>query len=159
MYRIMPWHSDIEVLYMNSAAVWGRMEISMKQLILPLIVLSVSLAGCGRSQPPPSDGRPSAKVDATATDIPIYDPEVDGEPLDMTEFPRNFQLMWEQIDPNPYIEEFNQDNGRYPENYAEFKSGVMEPYEVKFPENMPLPLGFRYDEENHQVVVVEVRSN
>lgn len=132
------------------------MPSSLKHCLF-LVALCACVAGCGRSQPPPSDGRPSAKVDGTATDIPIYNAEADGEPLDMTQFPKNIQLMWEQIDPNPHIEEFNEDNGRYPENYAEFKAEILEPNEIKFPENLPLPLGFRYDESNHKVVVVQLR--
>lgn len=126
----------------------------MKQFLLPVMLLSFCLTGCGQEQPPPSDGRSSLKLKKTATDIAIYNPTKDGEPVDTSKLPRTFRLIWEDLDPAPLIEAYNESNGHYPENYAEFKSGILEPNEITFPEDLPVPLDFRYDEANHRVVLI-----
>lgn len=121
-------------------------------------LLFVGLQGCGQQQTGPSDGQPLARVNKSASDIPVYDEAKHGTPMDPANMTKNALQVWEKIDPAPQIEAYKEETGDYPRDYAEFKSGVLEPNDIKFPENMPGGLIFAYDEANHKVVLV-VQAN
>jgi hypothetical protein len=115
--------------------------------------------GCGEHQPEPvREVRSGGKISRTATDLPIYDPATSGPIVEPSRFGPEFVKRWKQVDPTEHIEAYNAKHGHYPADYAEFKSGVIEPNNLGFPENLPLGMQLQYDEANHKVVVVNTKA-
>ena len=126
--------------------------------ILMFGLVAAMLDGCGPTQPPPSTQKTGAVIRATATDIPIYDEKLAGPPIDPAKFGPAIQELVGQFDPSEAIEAYKQEHGHYPRDYAEFKSGVMVPNDMKFPEKLPAGFQVQYDEQNHRVVIVKPKS-
>ena len=93
-----------------------------------------------------------------ATDIPVYDETKSSKPFDPSKYDSSIQDMFEQFDATEEIEAYKQETGHYPKDYAEFKSGVVEPNELKFPSKLPMGLEVQYDEANHCIVVVKPKA-
>lgn len=125
--------------------------------VLIFAVLALSLDGCEPAQPPPSTRTTGAIVRATATDIPVYDEKTSGHPLNPADFGSAVQEVAGQFDLTEAIEAYNLEHGHYPADYAEFKSGVVVPNNIKFPEKLPMGVQLQYDEANHRVVFVRPR--
>ncbi|MEZ6075505.1 MAG: hypothetical protein R3C56_07485 [Pirellulaceae bacterium] len=66
--------------------------------------------------------------------------------------------MFKQVEHTEEIEAYNKANGHYPADYAEFKSGIIEPNNIQFPSNLPGGFQLQYDEANHKVVVVKKKK-
>ena len=126
--------------------------------VLMFGLVAVFLDGCGPTQPPPSTRTTGAVVRGTATDIPVYDEQLAGPPIDRSQLGPAFQEIIGKFDPSDAIEAYKQKHGHYPKDYAEFKSGVMEPNDMKFPERLPAGFQVQYDEPNHRVVIVKPKS-
>lgn len=112
------------------------------------------LAGCGPAQTPPNPNASGMTVKATASDIAIYDPATSGQIVDPAKLGASYAKAAANFDAVEEIEAFHKEHGRYPEDYAEFKSGVVEPNGLRFPDNLPFGYTVQYDEKNHRVVIV-----
>ncbi len=131
--------------------------MGFRNLVLAAFVL-VSCNACTKSQAPVGEAKSGGIVRGDSTDIPIYS-KASGPTVDISKFPADIQLMFkQQVDVTPQIEAYNKANGHYPADYAEFKSGVVEPNHIKFPSNLPGGFQLQYDEGNHKVVVVKKKK-
>ncbi len=115
--------------------------------------LLAATTACSKPQTPVSEPKNGGIVRGDATDLPIYN-KSSGSVVDITKFPADVQQLFKQIDPAPHIEAYHKAEGHYPADYAEFKSGVMEPNNLKFPSKLPGGMQLQYDEAGHRVVVV-----
>jgi hypothetical protein len=125
--------------------------------VLTFALVAMLFEGCEPAQPPPSTRTTGAVIRATATDIPIYDEKTSGKPLDPAAFGDSIQELAKQFDVTEPIEAYKNEHGHYPKDYAEFKSGVVIPNEITFPERLPAGVQVQYDEANHRVVFVRPR--
>jgi hypothetical protein len=126
--------------------------------VLTFALVAVLLEGCEPAQPPPSTKTTGAIVKATATDIPIYNEKTSGKPLDPAAFGDAIKDLAMQFDVTEQIEAYKNEHGHYPRDYAEFKSGVVIPNDITFPEKLPMGVQVQYDEANHRIVFVRPRS-
>lgn len=127
--------------------------MQMRNLVLAALLL-LACHGCTQSQAPVGEVKTGGIVRGDATDIPIYNKE-SGPTVDITKIPPDYQLLFKQVEHTAEIEAYNKANGHYPADYAEFKSGVIEPNNIKFPSKLPAGMQLQYDEANHKVVVVK----
>lgn len=131
---------EVDMTYMN----WGL-----------TIVVAISFVGCTKTQAPVSEPKSGGVVRGDTSDLPVYT-KAAGPTVDITKFPSGIQQLFKQIDPAPHIEEYKETHGRYPADYAEFKSGIVEPKKLKFPSKLPAGMQLHYDENNHRVLIVKV---
>ncbi len=117
-------------------------------------VLLLSCYGCTESQSPVGEVKTGGVVEGDTTDLPVYD-KANGPTVDISKFPEEYRMLFKQIDPTPQIEAYNKANGHYPADYAEFKSGIVEPNNIKFPSKLPAGMQLQYDVANHKVVIVK----
>lgn len=125
----------------------------MRVLICAIFLTPIS-QGCGEGQTPPETQPQGMVVRGNADDIPVYDPKTSGKIVDPQKFGESYARAFRQFDAAVQIEAYNSEHGHYPKDYAEFKTGVIEPNNLKFPDNLPMGFQAQYDVENHRVVIV-----
>ncbi len=131
--------------------------MQLRNLILVAFVL-LPCFGCTKSQAPVGELKSGGIVDGDSSDLPIYN-ETAGPQVSITVFPQDIQMMFkDQVEVTPYMEAYNEANGHYPVDYAEFKSGIIEPNNLTFPSKLPAGMQLQYDEAKHEVVVVRKKK-
>ncbi len=118
-------------------------------------IVLLSCLGCSQPQAPVSPPKSGGVVRGDSIDLPLYNKASGQKVVDFSSFPEDIQMMWKQIDPSPHIEAFKEKTGHYPADFAEFKSGIIEPKNLKFPSKLPGGMQLQYDEANHKVVAVK----
>lgn len=129
--------------------------MQMRNLILVAFVL-LACFGCTKSQAPVAEVT-GGVIRGDSPDLPIYN-KASGPPMSITQIPADFRGLFKQVQYTEQIEAYNKANGHYPVDYAEFKSGVVEPNNIQFPSKLPGGVELQYDEANHKVVVVKKKK-
>lgn len=139
-------------------------------LVLALVLLLTVIAGCRDTSPP----QPKPKTQETLakpkmTDkIEEFDPTADNEVVDskvkisnpVTGALEAYGPLKQQISGmavSQAVEMFRATEGRYPRDYQEFKSKVIEAKQIR----LPVPgegLEYQYDVQNHSLVVVKSKK-
>ncbi len=139
-------------------------------LAFALVLLLTVIAGCrdtSPSQPKPKTQGTLAKPKMTDK-IEEFDPTADNEIVDskvkisnpVTGALEAYGPLKQQISGmtvNQAVEMFRATEGRYPKDYQEFKSKVIEAKQIR----LPVPgegLEYQYDVQNHSLIVVKSKK-